>query len=183
LHLHGLACTLHGSENDRGDEPELITPPAHYRAADRPRALAHPAAILAVAVVIGIILDNIYPTEPLPRTLSWFLAAICGALAIGIGTAATQLLRRTDSALLPSGLVTVFVVAGPYRYSRNPIIIAQALLLTCLGLAMNSAPLLIMLLPWALIVHFTFIKPEECYLERKFGDTYLAYKHRVRRWL
>jgi len=27
------------------------------------------------------------------------------------------------------------------------------------------------------------ILPEEAYLERKFGDIYLAYKHRVRRWL
>jgi protein-S-isoprenylcysteine O-methyltransferase Ste14 len=27
------------------------------------------------------------------------------------------------------------------------------------------------------------ILPEEEYLERKFGETYLAYKRRVRRWL
>jgi protein-S-isoprenylcysteine O-methyltransferase Ste14 len=27
------------------------------------------------------------------------------------------------------------------------------------------------------------ILPEEAYLERKFGDDYLAYKRRVRRWL
>jgi protein-S-isoprenylcysteine O-methyltransferase Ste14 len=27
------------------------------------------------------------------------------------------------------------------------------------------------------------IRPEETYLERKFGDGYLNYKRRVRRWL
>ena len=27
------------------------------------------------------------------------------------------------------------------------------------------------------------ILPEEAYLERKFGDAYLAYRSRVRRWL
>ena len=27
------------------------------------------------------------------------------------------------------------------------------------------------------------IVPEEAYLERKFGDTYLAYKRRVGRWV
>jgi protein-S-isoprenylcysteine O-methyltransferase Ste14 len=27
------------------------------------------------------------------------------------------------------------------------------------------------------------IVPEEAYLERKFGDAYLDYKRRVRRWL
>jgi protein-S-isoprenylcysteine O-methyltransferase Ste14 len=27
------------------------------------------------------------------------------------------------------------------------------------------------------------ILPEEAYLEQKFGDTYLDYKRRVRRWI
>ena len=27
------------------------------------------------------------------------------------------------------------------------------------------------------------IVPEEAYLERKFGETYLSYKRRVRRWI
>jgi protein-S-isoprenylcysteine O-methyltransferase Ste14 len=139
--------------------------------------------ILAVVVAMGIVLDRVYPAEHLPRLISWFAAITCGALAIGIGAAATRLFRRSDTALLPAGLVTVLVVAGPYQYSRNPILIAQALLLACVGLAMQSAMVLGMLLPWGLIVHFAVIKPEERYLERKFGDVYLAYKHRVRRWL
>lgn len=45
--------------------------------------------------------------------------------------------------------------------------------------------------PWALVplpVAIAFIDrgmiaPEERYLERKFGEVYLKYKRRVRRWL
>ena len=33
-----------------------------------------------------------------------------------------------------------------------------------------------------IVVHFGVIAREERYLERKFGDAYLAYKARVRRW-
>jgi protein-S-isoprenylcysteine O-methyltransferase Ste14 len=46
-------------------------------------------------------------------------------------------------------------------------------------------------LPWAFVLlipvflglHFGTIIPEENYLEVKFGETYLSYKRRVRRWL
>ena len=93
------------------------------------------------------------------------------------------MLWRDDTALRPAGLVTVLVIAGPYQYSRNPVLIAHALLLACVGLAMQSVMVLAMLLPWGLIVDFAIVKPEERYLERQFGDVYLAYKHRVRRWL
>jgi protein-S-isoprenylcysteine O-methyltransferase Ste14 len=162
---------------------KLNTKPAHYKAADRPPAIANAAVILAIAIAIGIVLDRVYSIELLPRFISWIVAIICGVFAIGIGTAAVRLSRRSDAALLPAGLVTVLVIAGPYQYSRNPLLIAQALLLACVGLAMQSAMMLAMLVPWALIVHFAIVKPEERYLERKFGDVYLAYKHRVRRWL
>ena len=33
------------------------------------------------------------------------------------------------------------------------------------------------------IVYVTAVRPEEAYLEQKFGAEYLAYKRRVRRWL
>jgi len=35
----------------------------------------------------------------------------------------------------------------------------------------------------ALLLQRLAIRPEEAYLERKFGAAYLAYKRRVRRWL
>jgi protein-S-isoprenylcysteine O-methyltransferase Ste14 len=67
-------------------------------------------------------------------------------------------------------------------YSRNPVDRSR-LVVACVGLAMQSVMVLAMLLPWGLIVDFAIVKPEERYLERQFGDVYLAYKHRVRRWL
>jgi len=33
------------------------------------------------------------------------------------------------------------------------------------------------------LMHYVVIPKEEQYLERKFGEDYLSYKRRVRRWL
>ena len=43
--------------------------------------------------------------------------------------------------------------------------------------------LLATLLPAILLIRFGVIAREERYLENKFGEQYLQYKHRVRRWM
>jgi protein-S-isoprenylcysteine O-methyltransferase Ste14 len=59
------------------------------------------------------------------------------------------------------------------------------MVLVCIGVAViASSAWIIVLTPvcaWAL--DRIAIVPEEAYLERKFGASYLAYKRRVRRWL
>jgi len=52
-----------------------------------------------------------------------------------------------------------------------------------LAIAFDNLWLLIMLVPFALVVRYGVVAREEAYLERKFGDAYLGYKARVRRWL
>ena len=47
---------------------------------------------------------------------------------------------------------------------------------------LNAVWPLVSLVPMLLVVHWGIIRREERYLELKFGDTYRAYKARVRRW-
>ena len=66
---------------------------------------------------------------------------------------------------------------------RNPIYLDMMLGLIGLAIAFNSLWLLVTLVPFALVIRYGVIAREEAYLERKFGEVYLAYKSRVRRWL
>ena len=78
---------------------------------------------------------------------------------------------------------TAIVVQGPYRFSRNPMYLAMAILYAGLAFAINGL-LIIVLLPVLLgILSFGVISREERYLERKFGQEYLRYKARVRSWV
>ncbi len=75
------------------------------------------------------------------------------------------------------------VTEGPFRYTRNPIYISFALIYLGITAAMNALAALAVL-PVALgAIHWGVIAREEKYLERKFGDEYLRYKGRVRRWV
>lgn len=75
------------------------------------------------------------------------------------------------------------VTDGLYRYSRNPAYVSLTAIQVGLALLFDNPWMLALLVPVLAIMHYGVILREEAYLERKFGDAYLAYKARVRRWL
>ena len=52
-----------------------------------------------------------------------------------------------------------------------------------LAFALRSGGLLVVTPAVAVALQLLAIRPEEAYLERRFGDAYRAYKRRVRRWI
>ena len=74
------------------------------------------------------------------------------------------------------------VVVGPYRWVRNPIYIAAALVIGGEALLFLSLPLLGYLIVAALGVHIFVVVYEEPNLQRRFGGQYDVYRRSVRRW-
>jgi protein-S-isoprenylcysteine O-methyltransferase Ste14 len=59
----------------------------------------------------------------------------------------------------------------------------MALLQTAIAIGCANGWVLLAVPVVLTIIWATAIRHEEAYLERKFGETYLAYKRSVRRWL
>jgi len=72
---------------------------------------------------------------------------------------------------------------GPYRYSRNPAYLGMAIAYVGIGLAAAAPWALLMLAPAMLVIQYGVIAREERYLERLFGEDYLADKRTTRRWI
>jgi protein-S-isoprenylcysteine O-methyltransferase Ste14 len=75
------------------------------------------------------------------------------------------------------------VIAGPYRFSRNPMYVSG--LFTWLGWTVfygSPAVFIALVLLWA-VFSFRVIPYEERQLEVLFGDDYLEYRRSVRRWI
>jgi protein-S-isoprenylcysteine O-methyltransferase Ste14 len=77
----------------------------------------------------------------------------------------------------------LFVPTGPYRYVRNPMYIGAALVLGGYAFSQRSASVVLLTAGFLLIMHLFVILLEEPSLERRFGDSYVAYKRAVNRWL
>ena len=92
-------------------------------------------------------------------------------------------LRRADTPISPHEPTTRLVTEGPFRYTRNPDYLSATIIYAGVA-SLANALWAILLLPIVLVVtQRGVIEGEELYLERKFGEEYLRYKARVRRWI
>jgi protein-S-isoprenylcysteine O-methyltransferase Ste14 len=75
------------------------------------------------------------------------------------------------------------VVAGPYRYVRNPMYVAALLVILGQAALFGATSLLWYAAVYALLAHAFVVGYEERTLARRFGTEYAAYRAAVGRWL
>jgi protein-S-isoprenylcysteine O-methyltransferase Ste14 len=154
---------------------------------DAAKVRIFPPAVPLLTVLLGVALQWLMPIELAAKpSLGLRLAfggTVVAAAILGLGLWAVSLVRRSGQSENPWKPTTEIIVRGPFRFTRNPMYLQMVLV--CVGFSILLWNVWVLLLTpacvWAL-THLV-IKPEEAYLERKFGETYLDYKRRVRRWL
>ena len=155
-------------------------------APDNAGVIAPPPLIFAIILIAGIGLHRKLPIRAalsLPRNMRLVLAGSLIGAALATITSAVLVMIRAHTNPDPHQPTTAIVVDGPYRFTRNPIYLGFTLCYSGLIILFNALAALL-LLPIALIImQRGVIEREESYLERKFGEQYLSYKQRVRRWL
>ncbi len=75
------------------------------------------------------------------------------------------------------------VTSGIYQYSRNPMYVGMALLLTAVGIWIGNWMVVPALLLFVWFLTRFQIIPEEEILREKFGEAYGDYCMKVRRWI
>ena len=154
---------------------------------DAARVRIFPPAIPLVTILLGIVLQWVWPIDlgfAVPRPARYWLGgAIVAGAFLGLGLWAVVLFRRGGQSESPWKPTPHIEERGPFRFTRNPMYLGM--ILVCLGFAVLLANGWVLALTpvGAWLLQRLAILPEETYLERKFGETYLAYKKRVRRWL
>ena len=149
---------------------------------DKPGVIAPPPLILASFILLGLALDWLRPAAFLPSAVQYAAGAALIALALTLSISAIVCFTRAGTNIPTYRPATALVVAGPYRFSRNPIYVGMILLLLGIGVMVDSLWLIGLAAPFAFVLRYGVIAREERYLEAKFGDAYRAYRERVRRW-
>jgi protein-S-isoprenylcysteine O-methyltransferase Ste14 len=136
-------------------------------------------------LLTGLLLDKLSGRVPdfIPVLPLIMVAGGIALLAgISIILAGRGIFLKLGNNLKPWTHSNQIVSSGIFRFTRNPMYLGMALTYVGLALWFRSSWAVI-LLPVAIIVIRTqVIAREERYLEKKFGDEYLAYKAKVRRW-
>ena len=108
------------------------------------------------------------------------LALVAGGIALMAWSFVT--LRQANTTVIPWEQVSAIVTTGPFRFSRNPIYLADAITYLGGSLAIHSGWPLLVLPGILLVIRRKVIEREERYLTELFGDPYRKYQLRVRRW-
>ena len=150
---------------------------------DNPGIRIPPPLIYLLALLSGLLLNRRLDVPFLPRgvarVLGWPLVG--GAMALAVWFART--LHGADTTLRTDKAVSSLVQNGPFRYSRNPGYLSLTMLYAGIAILRNSLWAILLLPLVVSIIQREVIQREEGYLERTFGEEYLAYKRRVRRWV
>ncbi len=109
---------------------------------------------------------------------------VAGASLVLVAAAAVHFRRaRTTVDPIHPERASEFVYTGPYRYTRNPMYVADVGLLVALALYLGSPAGLIWIAAFIGWIHCLQIPREERALLVHFGNAYQQYCARVRRWL
>jgi protein-S-isoprenylcysteine O-methyltransferase Ste14 len=142
-----------------------------------------PPAYLFFAVVVMAALHFLFPGAAVviyPLNLIGIVPLLAGVI---LNLMADKTLKDHDTTVKPFQESTVLITAGVFRICRHPMYLGMVIML--LGLAVLLGSLLpFMVIPiFAMSMELRFVRVEERMLEKRFGENWLEYKQRTRRWI
>lgn len=134
--------------------------------------------LIVFVIIISIYLNTTFTHNMIVRYI--------GIMLIGIGTSVfiSAMITMRDSwrAGIPQGEKLRIVTKGIYRISRNPAFLGFDLTYLGVSIAFGNIILLLFSLVTITLMHLQILE-EERYMEKTYGEEYLVYKDRVRRYI
>ena len=146
-----------------------------------PRIL--PPLYLLAAIIIMVVLGIIIPIGYWLLSL-WRYVGIMFILIGFILIAVSRTLFRQLGTPLPPGVqATVLVTKGIFQHTRNPMYLGGVVMLVGIAILLGSFSPVIVIPFFIWTIQSNFILQEEKWMESWFGESYLEYKKKTRRWL
>lgn len=147
--------------------PKRLLPPTH----------------LFVSIVMMAALHFLLPLKKIILFPFNLLGAIPLALGIAFNLIADRAFKKNKTTVKPFEKSTVLITGGVFGISRHPMYLGFVLILTGIAILMGSLMPYLVIFAFAILMDAIFVRAEEEMLEETFGETWLKYKRRVRRWL
>lgn len=151
----------------RGARVIYVPPPLYYGA----------------GLAAGMLLHHLVPLPVGGRPATAVAGALVGVLGLVLNFAGVAGVIRHRTTIVPHRPVATLITTGAYRLSRNPMYTGLAI--AYLGAALLAGSWWPMVLwPLAILaIDQLVIRPEERYLNERFGGAYGDYRSSVRRWI
>jgi protein-S-isoprenylcysteine O-methyltransferase Ste14 len=143
---------------------------------------------LLLAVALGLFtwwLSTTTPAVVLHSWVRWTLVVffmLSGLVCCGTAVASFRKAGTTVDPRSPEKAST-FVHTGIYKYSRNPMYVGFTLMILAWAVFLESPAGLVVAAGFVTYLNYFQIPPEERALRSRFGEDYIRYTEKVRRWI
>ena len=148
--------------------------------------LAVPPPIIMLVTALIMWLPSVFlPGLTLPALSSVTAALITVLLGLGVSMAGILAFKHAHTTPNPRkpGSASTLVTSGVYSFTRNPMYLGILMMLIAWALFLGNALSLLFAFAFALYIHHYQIRPEERFLQEKFGADFASYKAKVRTWI
>lgn len=153
---------------------------------ERPNRVPWPPLVYLAGIAASILLAIPYPLPwfgPPLEDLLFAASFLVFAAVVALYVSAFRTLAHGKTTVSPVHRSENLVTAGAFGLSRNPIYLANTLLLIGGGMVSGNPWFFIFAIVCAFITQKLAIEREEKHLEARFGKRYRDYAKRVRRWI
>jgi protein-S-isoprenylcysteine O-methyltransferase Ste14 len=148
-------------------KPKKVIPPLYF------------FVLLLLSIALGVYLPifKVLPT----RYRYMGIAPIAVGVVLNLWT--DSLFKKNKTTVKPHLKPSTLVTSGVFQFTRNPMYLGMTLILFGVSGCVGSITAFVSPVVFFLICERQFIPLEEFAMEDVFGERYLEYKRRVRRWV
>lgn len=138
-----------------------------------------------VYVAVGLVAQHLLARGRRPTVLRSVAAGTLAAGSVCVAGSAARAFKHKDTTFNPlePERATAVVTDGPFSYTRNPIYLGMAGLLTAHAVLRGGWLALVPVAAFVAVIDRTQIPAEEQALSWSFGDTYDSYRSTTPRWV
>ncbi len=139
-----------------------------------------------IAMLLVAIASLVHLASPTLATILYaqpYVGVGLGSVGFGIMMWGWWLFREYSVAICPTATTSQLITSRIYRLTRNPMYLGMTMMLLGIALFLGSAPYYVAAVVFFSVINAVFCPYEETKLVKLFGEEYLRYQGKVRRWL
>ncbi len=142
-----------------------------------------PPTYFILFLILSIGLHFIFPIKKVIFSPYTYFGWIFIVFGVVLNLWTDSLFKKNKTTVKPFEKPTELITKGPFKISRHPMYLGMTAIL--LGVAILHGTLITLIFPLIFIAlsEILFLSQEEKNLKEIFGEDYINYKNRVRRWL
>ena len=142
-----------------------------------------PPTYFIASLLLLVALHFIWPVKHLIPSPFRYLGVTLIVIGLWLNLWADSLFKKRQTTVKPFERATTLMVEGPFRFTRNPMYLGMSLILAGLAVVLGSLTTFAVPVAFFVAMEVAFIRHEQKALEEAFGQEFLDYRQRVRRWL